>query len=303
MQWRRAIEFFGATDVDEKLVVEELERVFAVIIGKERILQDADEAYEPWLPKRKGDINWRFWERYEQFLRERGWPEKVLERLDESTDQILGLLTAPDRPGAWDRRGMVVGHVQSGKTSHYNGLIAKAADAGYKLIVVLTGFHNSLRSQTQVRLEEGFLGYDRQAAGPGGPTGRFVPIGVGAIDPTPKADSITTRADNGDFRRSVAQNFGINPGGHPLLFVIKKNGSVLKNLLEWVRFASNAKDARGPYVSGVPLLVIDDEADQGSVDTRQQQFDEDGKPGYKAMKSPVRNPVIPGVLVVNFDLT
>ena len=57
---------------------------------------------------------------------------------------------------------MVVGHVQSGKTANYTGLICKAADAGYKLIIVLAGVHDSLRSQTQLRLDEGFLGYDTQ---------------------------------------------------------------------------------------------------------------------------------------------
>src|SRR5690606_4025242 len=73
-----------------------------------------------------------------------------------------GWLESPHRPGQWDRRGIVVGQVQSGKTGHYTGLICKAADAGYKLIVVLAGMHNSLRSQTQLRLDEGLLGFDSQ---------------------------------------------------------------------------------------------------------------------------------------------
>ncbi len=57
---------------------------------------------------------------------------------------------------------MVVGQVQSGKTANYTGLICKAVDAGYKLIIVLAGMQNSLRSQTQLRLDEGFLGFDSQ---------------------------------------------------------------------------------------------------------------------------------------------
>ncbi len=52
--------------------------------------------------------------------------------------------------------------MQSGKTANYIGLICKAADAGYKLIVILAGIDNGLRSQTQLRVDEGFLGFDTQ---------------------------------------------------------------------------------------------------------------------------------------------
>ena len=272
-----AIEFIGCTGVDIDRVTAELETSFQTTIGQERVLIGREDGYEPWLLKRKASIEWNFWRRYEIHLASRGWHGTTVEKLDETTDHLLGLLTAPDREGPWDRRGMVVGYVQSGKTSHYVGLICKAVDAGYKLIVVLSGFHKNLRSQTQVRLEEGFLGYNRAAA-----TGRDAPmplVGVGTIDPSPKADSITTRADGGDFKKSVARNFAINPGGHPLLFVIKKNGTVLKNLLSWVKFFADAKDDQGrSYVRNVPMLVIDDEADQGSIDTTNAAFDETGQP-------------------------
>lgn len=275
----RTVEFFGCDDVDIEALVAELEACFQTIIGTARTLQDDDDGHEPWLNKRKAAIDWRFWSRYEQYLvREKGWPQTTLDRLDQTTDHVLDLLTAPDREGGWDRRGMVVGHVQSGKTANYVGLICKAADAGYKLIIVLGGFHKSLRSQTQIRLEEGFLGYERTPE-TGITTAPATRIGVGLIDPLPKADSITTRADDGDFKRQVANNFAINPGGHPLLFVVKKNGSVLRNLLRWVEWAASARDEHGrSYVREVPLLVIDDEADQGSIDTRDGAFGEDGSP-------------------------
>ena len=57
---------------------------------------------------------------------------------------------------------MVVGDVQSGKTSNYSGLICKAADAGYSAIVILAGMHNNLRSQTQERIDMGLLGFDTE---------------------------------------------------------------------------------------------------------------------------------------------
>src|SRR5262249_47711542 len=140
----------------------------------------------------------------------------------------------PVRDGAWDRRGMVVGHVQSGKTSSYTGLICKAVDAGYKVVVVLAGIHNNLRSQTQMRLDEGFLGYETMEAA--GNQNAANIIGVGEIEPNPgiKLDYVTSRHDKGDFNQARGKHFGINPGGHPLLFVVKKNGRVLGQLLKWI---------------------------------------------------------------------
>lgn len=281
----RVIAFTGAHDVVLEEIVRDLESSFATVVGNAGFLED-HESWQPWLPKRKTEIPWKFWERYRHFLlSEVGWPQSTLEKLEDTTDEVLGLLTEPGKEGPWDRRGMVVGDVQSGKTSHYIGLTCKAADAGYKLIIVLAGFHNSLRSQTQIRLEEGFLGYDWDArAGSRDDAARRV--GVGLQDSSVWAHTITTRANDGDFKRQVANNFAIGPGGKPLLFVVKKNSSVLKNLLAWVRgFA--ADDGSGRHVPGVPLLVIDDEADQGSVDTGLQEFDEEGNPDPEHDPKPI----------------
>jgi hypothetical protein len=266
-----SIRFYGSASVDRDVIVRDLEASFQTRIGAVRDLSEPDEHWGPWLPARKGLIEWQFWNRYESYLlQHQRWPATTLRRLDETTDKVLGFLTDPKQEGQWDRRGVVVGDVQSGKTSHYVGLTCKAADAGYQLIVVLAGFHNSLRSQTQIRLEEGFLGFDRSAMNGGAQQ----PLGVGLIDPRPKANAITTRSDKGDFQRQVAQQFAIQPGGPPLLFVVKKNNSVLKNLLNWVDWVAQGSD----MIRRVPLLVIDDEADQGSVDTKQQEFDEFGNP-------------------------
>ena len=273
----------GVADIDIGVLIAELESSYQTLIGVERALVSEGEGWAPWLNKRKAEVDWIFWDRYQEYLRnEKSWPKLTVERLDQATDKVLGYISNPEVKGAWDRRGMVVGHVQSGKTSNYVGLICKAADAGYKVIVVLDGSHKSLRSQTQIRLEEGFLGYDRGAT-MHDPDGRRVSVGVGNArlygSSRRNADSITTRADDGDFKRTLAKNFAINPGSNPLLFVVKKNASVLKNLLDWVCWVAQDKDDEGrPYIKGVPLLVIDDEADQGSIDTRAGAFDEVGKP-------------------------
>jgi len=139
------------TAIDVEKLAKDLETRFNVWVGQETVLQDV-RGHEPWLPDRRGQIGWRFWKRYERYLEEdEGWPPQSVTRVGQLTDSILEKLEAPDRPGSWDRRGMVVGNVQSGKTSNYIAFICKAVDAGYKLIIVLAGMHKNLRSQTQLR--------------------------------------------------------------------------------------------------------------------------------------------------------
>ena len=151
---------------DEDAIAEltaELQRSFKTWIGQPHSLISADGNWQRWLDKEKGSIPWKYWNRYRTHLLSLGWAPTVVDSVDLITDQTLSHLNSPAQQGQWDRRGMVVGHVQSGKTSNYIGLICKAADAGYKVIIVLTGFHNSLRTQTQIRLEEGFIGYDKHS--------------------------------------------------------------------------------------------------------------------------------------------
>lgn len=269
----------GEEQVEPGSLIAELQRDFTTIIDKPLTLTSGDEeTWKPWVAKSKEEIRWGFWERYRQhLLQNANLPKPVVDATDEITDQTLNNLTDPRQPGYWDRRGMVVGHVQAGKTTNYAGLICKAADAGYKVFIILTGFHNNLRTQTQIRLEETFIGYDKTAAQEQG--GR-VPVGVGLIssDPSLRVDTITNRSESGDFNRKAADTFSIHPGGLPLVFVIKKNASVLKNLLNYLQHIAAEKDSDGKNViEDIPLLLIDDECDQGSVDTAKMDID-DGEP-------------------------
>lgn len=270
----------GLSDADRERLVVEFESRFSVWIGKSVALDNKDDHVE-WLRARRAEAGgWKFWDRYRLHLQNKDWSGSSIEALDELTDEVLGRLEDPRREGPWDRRGLVVGHVQSGKTANYTGVICKAADAGYKVIVVLAGLHNSLRSQTQTRLDEDFLGYNSRDIDTS--EGMLNAIGVGLLDPTVRADTITRRGDKGDFNTTVAKPFNISPGGKPLLFVVKKNASVLRNLNAWVkRYATQEfqqGDAKRRVVPDVPLLVIDDEADHASVDTKEQAFKEDGTP-------------------------
>lgn len=261
--------------IDKERLAAELEERFTVVTGEHQTLGNNDD-HKAWLPLRRSAISWRYWDRYLLYLEERV-PRSAVDSVDKVTNDVLERIEDPQRQGLWDRRGLVMGHVQSGKTANYCGLVCKAADAGYKVIIVLSGVHNSLRSQTQIRLEEGFLGIMNDL---GDTQQTFKPVGVGLIDSSIRANTGTNRTQLGDFNEKVAKQFGIHPGGLPLVFVVKKNISVLNNLIKWIRSCADAQDeATGrKYVRNVPALIIDDEADLASVDTRQQEFDEDGKP-------------------------
>lgn len=213
--------------------------------------------YEPWLDAARSQIQPYYWDRYKKLLAEQQFSSQVLATLDDVTDRILGLMENPEKVGAWDRRGMVVGHVQSGKTANYIGLMSKAADAGYKLIVVIAGIHNNLRNQTQLRIDEGFVGRDsaRLLSKKGE---RFV--GVGRFDRSRRPITFTNSVK--DFNKAMATGVGIPLQSltEPAVFVIKKNSSTLKNLIEWL----SEHSARGETVDA-PMLLIDDEADNASI--------------------------------------
>lgn len=262
-------------------LIRDIESRCEVWRGTATVIEDQTD-HAIWLPYKKARIVWKFWKRYERYLmEEKGFSEQTIATLDDLTDRVLERLEDPERDGSWDRRGMVVGHVQSGKTANYTGLICKAADAGYKLIIVLAGMHKNLRSQTQLRLDEGFLGFD---------TSRHrafnhenLRTGVGRLQGEEfiTVHSLTSSTDTGDFNRKVAAQVGVVPGGsEPVLLVIKKNKSVIQNLIQWaISFRGEINPETGKkVVRGIPLLIIDDEADNASVNTATIPVDEDDTP-------------------------
>lgn len=278
----------NADSIDKDAVIAELIRRFSLWIGQDTTLSDT-KGHEAWLNSaRKKD--WRYWPRYRDML-ERKMSTTAVDALDKSTDRILGLMEDPSRAGSWDRRGLVVGHVQSGKTANYSGLICKAADAGYKIIIVLAGLHNNLRSQTQIRLEEAFLGYETSATGD---IVKLIGVGAHGRDFEIKPNCATNRTDKGDFNTKIAKHLAISPEQRPWLFVVKKNKTVLERLLKWIRgHVADATDEHGKqFVSNLPLLLIDDEADHASVDTGEQYIGSDGIPDEnhepKAINSRIR---------------
>jgi hypothetical protein len=241
--------------------------MFVTEQGPALVLQDKENSRPaPWYVGDRRQLGF-FMQRYIDKLEDDGWVADSVQQLQDSTAKILELMDDPQRTGSWDWRGLVVGDVQSGKTASYAGVVNRAADAGYRIIIVLAGMHKILRLQTQKRFDQDVLGYDtnprtRQ------PNQPMRPIGVGNFKQL-LVDSLTMADPNGDFSQRVADQTTFSPDSKPCLFIVKKNVTVLKNLNNWIaRLPGPAKAA--------PVLVIDDEADQASVDTGDQPLLEDG---------------------------
>ena len=208
--------------------------------------------HKPWLQEQEDNIDWYYWKRYKKYLESRLFPSKVISTLSEQTDKIIDHLQNPSDTGSWKRKGLVVGHVQSGKTANYIGLINKAADAGYKIIIVLAGMLNELRRQTQERIDEGFLGYESYGDSKNS-------IGVGLVDAKHRPVCLTdTQNDFGSADKG--SNIHLSALNKPLVLVIKKNVKTLENLIKWL--SSGNQELTTPS-----LLLIDDEADHASINT------------------------------------
>lgn len=262
----KAINIIDGQQFDEQILFEILQADSSKGKGEITILADD---IEPWLNEEKASISFELWNRYKLYMAEND-PSFPINELDDFTDRILDKCVNPKNTGSWDRRGMVVGHVQSGKTSNYVGLINKATDAGYKVIVVIAGTISSLRRQTQERIDTGYIGRNSSAFINNQKENRIT--GVGKYKVNTDIYSLTSSyyksGDEGDFNQQVANRLNIPIGKNPVVFVIKKNKSILENLIDWFSKNENIKNIDGtPKLFNVPALIIDDEADAASVNT------------------------------------
>jgi hypothetical protein len=253
---------------------EEFDRLLHALHAKFAITMDmgtalVDQRYVPWLSSRKASIDPFYWDRFMVSLNRASWPPLVLNTLDRITDEILDLTSDPQRPGTWARRGLVVGDVQSGKTTTYTALCCKAADAGFRLIILLTGTIEALRRQTQERLDEGFVGLDSSEILQRGGIRNNRLVGVGHIDSRRTAGVFTSKSR--DFNRNLLNQLGfrLDAFQEPVLVVIKKNKRILENLHTWLSDYNAGDDD----TIGTPMLIIDDEADSASINTNAADAD------------------------------
>lgn len=229
------------------------------------ILNDYDQ--ENWYEESKSEIEPRFWNRYKNYLIDiKHFSPNVVSTLSDDTldDKLMSCIGNPKSEKNFLKRGLVIGDVQSGKTSTYVGLMCKAADAGYKVFILLTGTIESLRRQTQERVEEGFIGIDMSGENDDG-----IRVGVGLDNKPLFAKAMTSRKRDftGDID-TIADSFANN--NQAVVFVIKKNTTTLQKLTKWL-LKLNADPTTGKI--NEPMLLIDDEADNASINTSKDKED------------------------------
>ena len=249
-------------DIDKAEVKKRLMSLYTIPIAPYKTLLDSNNPGAGWFSAnnyaRQQEIKWGFWDRYQKYLREQEkYQPGVIFQLDRLTNEILDNLYDPALTDTnFSKKGLVVGQVQSGKTSNFTGLICKAVDAGFNVVIVFAGILDDLRTQTQNRLEKCFLGFTTKDIERIQDSER-IGIGVGLIDNKPIAHAFTTVVS--DFKESTVNSLGTNfQTKEPILFVVKKNGRILANLKKWL----SKKD-----LDGKSVLFIDDEADNASVNT------------------------------------
>jgi hypothetical protein len=253
---------FKLSEQEVKRFIKHLETVYGTTQEDGHILK---KAFSEWYTQEKRSIDFHYWKRLKTFWIEKTvLPKAVVGSVDTVTDEIMGFLGNPKDPTSWNRRrGLVMGHVQMGKTTNYSALISKAADSGYRIIVVLAGLTNSLRYQTQVRLDKTFVG--KSSVSDATHTRIYEVanlLGLGDSNYRARHPFCGT-SQLSDFNTATAGAVGAHQGtfAEPILFVTKKHPKVLAKITDWLKGLNSGAPLDGP------MLVIDDEADNASVNT------------------------------------
>lgn len=257
-----------------------------------------DPDWDPWYTPDRRRAHRFYWPAYERVL-QRTLDANAIGSLDAVTTNIVSRLADPTAEEPYQSKGLVVGHVQSGKTANFTGVIAKAIDSGYRLVIVLTGTVELLRAQTQRRLDMELIGEENILGGHNGTdpdaiadvdyagdgdvdwaAGKFLhhDVDFGLTEGVPAIRRLTGKAvdykrlaaglDALDFRSGNELRNPRQPVWHPdnlydtnvRIAVVKKNKAVLAKLVQDLRNVHARLDE-------IPTLIIDDEADQASVNT------------------------------------
>ncbi|WAJ28504.1 Z1 domain-containing protein [Antarcticirhabdus aurantiaca] len=238
--------------------------------------------HERWYDEARRRSSDFYWTAYRRQLERQGWSEAGISALDESTTSVIERLSDPRRTQAYQAKGLVVGYVQSGKTANFTGVISKAADAGYKLIIVLAGTLDVLRSQTQRRIDKDLIGrelLDRDYVHDAD-WKRFLehgakPSSLGSFDwhrlTGPESDyrKLGRAVHSLAFVRSNTAKPFFDPDNlvdsPARIAIVKKNSKILERLLSDLRFLGRTRT--GAPLDQIPTLIVDDESDQASINS------------------------------------
>lgn len=241
-------------------IKERIEVVETLDFGITQMLDDQSvdhiEWYDEYLKNNRSKRP--YWQRYFNYFLSTGISSVVLKGIDTTTDRILAKCENPLRPGPWSNKGLVVGVVQGGKTTHMIGLCNKAIDAQYKLIIVFPGLLEDLRLQTHERFDAGLIGVDTQTRLD--ENIRTFTHGVSKYNKKLNVYNYTTANKKGDSVNNL-KNIRINTNGDPSIVIVKKNTTILQHLVATIARSEKAfKD--------VPTLIIDDESDLASINIK-----------------------------------
>ena len=245
-------------DDDYIRIKKELETHFDVKMEEGVLIQGEEQQNRDttwWTGELKQKIDTFYWDRYKKYIKT-SLPDDVVKTIDTDTDIVMNNIENPEID-SFNRYGMVVGHVQSGKTANYAALVCKAADAGYKFIVVISGDKTNLRNQTQDRMNESFVGQEK---------GKQVGCGIGNAVKSKLPISLTTVEADFNIRDANKNSQGLNFENIkvPILVVIKKNSSILTNVIRWLENQYKNK------IANHGILVIDDESDYASINYKEE---------------------------------
>lgn len=264
---------WAPTDKDKKELVKYLENYIFVKHDHDGYVIISDEPFDnTWYTNNKPK-NEYFWDLFSEYHAEKGDLDRASLNLlgNKTLPALMNCLGNPQERLVTQRKryGLVLGDVQSGKTSTYSGLICKAADAGIKVVILLAGITETLRQQTQERIEEDIVGLTIR-------TDNFhnnkpTNVGVGTLKGWEnKVTTYTLYEDDFNVTRAKSMS-SIGTHKSIVLFVVKKNVPVLTHLHEWLTGPNQKlnKDGKLPY----SLLLIDDEADNASINTKDSTID------------------------------
>jgi hypothetical protein len=249
-----------------------IEQVRVVVTQKGNVSQDTDfgirdKTFKSWIADRKPHTDEKRWNAYRGLLVSRGWAPRVIEALEQQTADVVELMGDPLVNTPWARRGLLMGEVQSGKTATYIGVLNKAIDYGYRVIIILGGHTNDLRNQTQARVDldltgtnSSFLEDNIRGAG------EQMRVGIGLVDQSFSTIGMTTVRRDFSASSRLASTVWVDTGV-PTVFVIKKNVRMLENVASYIRAQA------GQNGFSLPLVIVDDEADWGSPNTADPESD------------------------------
>lgn len=261
---------YPVTDSEYEEILAYLKATLVIQMDIGVYINDRNQKHQSWLPARRAELDFFFWSRYKRYLEQaKHWNTRVTASLDKVSDEIVDLLGDPASDKGFQIRGLVLGDVQSGKTANYTAICNKAADTGYRIIIVLAGMMENLRKQTQERLDAEFSG--RKSEYYLDPKAKQeiknTAVGVGCYAKGKKIASFTSVTKDFDIGVLRSNDLALGSVSDPVLLVVKKNKSILNNLIQWLK-KNNVDSKTGKIM--IPMLLIDDEADNASVNTKSE---------------------------------